>query len=105
MTAASVPADAEDLANQNGSIVRTVAGQWPRLTERQWDLLEHLCDGATGRGMAQEFGLKTDSVSRTLAKVKVKLGARNQRHCIVRAVELGLLVVIDGQLQRNPECI
>lgn len=103
--AGDAEAGADDLAKPNGCSVQTAEHQWRRLTEREWDLLLMLAGGFTGREAAAEFGLKTMSVSRALRRLKEKIGARNQAHVLVRAMELGFLVVIDGELQRNPETI
>jgi DNA-binding NarL/FixJ family response regulator len=73
------------------------------LTEREWDILEYLVDGYRARAIADEMGWRSSSLSRYLLRMQNKLGARSSAHITVRATELGLLAVIDGQLQRNPE--
>lgn len=106
--------NARGLAKSTGSSVRTVVGQckkwtpdgrFPALTEREWDIVEFLVDGARSRAIAEQLGWTTSSVSRYMLRIQNKLGAKSTIHILVRALELDLLVLIDGTLQRNPDTI
>jgi DNA-binding NarL/FixJ family response regulator len=106
-----VEADAADSDKATGSIVRTVLGQCPSyeevpaLSNREWDILELTADGLRNRDICRVLGLQTSTITRYFLRLQSKLEADSVVHCIVRAVELGLLTVIDGKLQRNPETI
>lgn len=71
------------------------------LTEREWDILELLVDGYRNRAIADELGWTTTSVSRYLLRMQNKLGARSSAHIAIRAIELGLLVLEEGKVQRS----
>lgn len=102
MSRGDVRGGAADLARRTGCTVLTAEDQWPRLTEREWDLLEYLKDGFRMVDIANHLGWRRTSVSRYFLRMQKKLEARSTVHIVSRAYELGLLVVVNGEGQRNP---
>ncbi len=72
------------------------------LSRREWDVVEFLADGLRNRDICQELGLQTSTVTRYCLRLQEKLNAWSTAHILVRAMELGLLVLLDGKVQRNP---
>lgn len=74
----------------------------PALSDREWDLLEYLVDGYRTSTIAEEIGWTTTSVSRYFLRMRKKLQAKSSAHILIRAIEVELLVLLDGTVQRNP---
>lgn len=92
-----------------GSSVRTAARQCltsrqklPALSEREWDILEYLVDGYRNRDICRELGLQTSTITRYFLRLQAKLEAKSVAHCLVRAFEVELLILVDGTVIRNP---
>jgi DNA-binding NarL/FixJ family response regulator len=63
---------------------RSVAGKNgnTELTSREWEILELMCDGVTGDGIAARLNLSPVTVRRHCAEAVRKLGVRNRNEAI-----------------------
>ena len=66
------------------------AGDRPRLTPRQHEVLRSLASGASNKQMAQRFGLSEGTVKLHVAAILQALGASNRTEAAARARALGL---------------
>lgn len=61
------------------------------LTERERDILELVCDGFTNHEIADELGVGTGGVMKSLQAAFTKLQARNRAHAAALAIRAGII--------------
>lgn len=63
----------------------------PDLTSRQSEILESMVRGLTDRDIAQQLGLRTESVSEHVGAIRQKIGAANRTEAVAIAMRKYLL--------------
>ena len=87
----------EELARQLREIMahpeidRLPQVQVPRLTPREGDVLPLLSQGYSNKEIARTLGVSPDTIKDHLARLFVKLNARDRTDCVSRARALGLI--------------
>lgn len=61
------------------------------LTDRELNVLEHLCRGGSNKAIARSLHVSAETVKTHLAHIYGKLGASGRREAVARARELGLV--------------
>jgi DNA-binding NarL/FixJ family response regulator len=95
------PRLASNLADiESESIVgwSAVAGEVPRLTDRERDVLRLVAHGLTNRRIAAAFGLSEHTVRSHLREVMRKLKARSRIEAVSLGIRLGLIHPADQEL-------
>ncbi|HVJ19512.1 MAG TPA: helix-turn-helix transcriptional regulator [Polyangiaceae bacterium] len=67
---------------------RPVAGDWPRLTKREAEVLARACDGESNKGIAVELGLSPSTVGVLLFRAAGKLGAESRQELLAMYAKL-----------------
>jgi ATP/maltotriose-dependent transcriptional regulator MalT len=62
------------------------------LTDREQDVLAHLCRGGSNKAIARALHVSAETVKTHLAHIYGKLGAPGRREAVARARELGLVL-------------
>lgn len=78
------PADPEPVAPTGGWLLPEVPSDipQPRLTERQYEVLQHLCTGQSNRQIGEQLYLSEDTVKSHLKAVLSALGAHDRTHAV-----------------------
>lgn len=69
---------------------RPQVAEFPELTEREREVLDHLAAGLANPAIAQQLGLSAKTVSNHVTNVFAKLQVANRAEAIIRAREAGL---------------
>jgi len=78
---------AQRLGASSEQPMRTV----PALTRREREILPLLAGGRTNREIGRQLGLSTGTVRNLVARLLMKLGAKDRTNAVVLAIDLGLL--------------
>lgn len=71
--------------------LRQAAGEMPRLTPRELDVLRCVARGASNKQVAIELGIAPNTVVDYLNTVRTKLEARNRTEAVLTALQSGLI--------------
>lgn len=63
----------------------------PTLTQREYQVLQGLCQGQSLKQIAQQLGISAHTVKHYKDHVKLKLGAKTDGEAIYKAAGLGLI--------------
>jgi len=76
-----------------------LAGRALKLSTRQTEVLQALCEGLTDKEIAARLGVSTHTITNHIGILKSRLGARTRAESISRALALGLVKM----KKRGPE--
>jgi NarL family two-component system response regulator LiaR len=80
------PLSAEGSGQRGAGIMRPL-----RLSQRQTDVLQALCEGLTDKEIAARLGISPHTITNHIGILKSRLGTRTRAQSISRAVALGLV--------------
>lgn len=66
-------------------------GSAPSFTERQVEVLQHVCAGCTSKEIARELGVSVRTVKDHLTAIFLRLGVSSRAEAVARAAALGLV--------------
>lgn len=66
-------------------------GAAPSFTERQIEVLQHVCGGRTSKEIARELGVSVRTVKDHLTAIFLRLGVSSRAEAVARAAALGLV--------------